>query len=255
MIKYYFLKTLPFFLSIIIIIILLIFNYKLIVNQKSIVNHLEKSNYSQKSYQKITKTFSYYLNDQLIEQLITEEEIKKEIEFFVITFFDQETIIHEQKEKEKKAQALQSTITSYLEENDLIEDEEAVIKLSELLANKYVNTIFPVYELELVEIYYNPINRLINNVLIVMILLLIITLNTLLIFEKKYITKGFIYATIFLFVFNLIIIFNKTFFINQQINDLVQSIKNSFILNNYLIIIFFIIIILGINQIKRRRKK
>ncbi len=255
MIKGFFVKMLPFLLAIIVIAISLLVNFKLLVNQKAVLTSLEKSNYSQQSYQKTLKTFSYYLNDELITSLVSEKEIKKDIKKYVSVFFDQTVTIHEKKLKQEKAKEIEIVITNYFAKNELGEDEAAIIKLSELLANKYVNTVFPVYELELIEIYYNPINRLLNNILIVLILLLVITINTIMVTEKKHLGRGLGYVITFLAIIGLLFFFNQSFIINQQIDDLFQVIKNQFLFNNYLFIFLLVLIISPIELNKLAKKK
>ena len=235
---------LVFLLAIAIIMLTLLINFKLTFRSDNIIDKLDKSNYSQISYQKIENSFDSYLSQELKERLISQEEVKKDIEEYVLIFFANDRFLHEKEIKEQKKLEIEAKISLYLTENELVEEPNAITNLSGILADKYVNIIFPVYELELIEIYYHQFTKLIFNLLVFASLLLIVIVNSLLIIKKrKHIQKALIFSLVFLSIINLLLYKYQLFLFNQQITDFINKMVNYFVKNNCYIIILMILLI------------
>ncbi len=212
--------------------------YKLMVNENRVQTALVNSGYVSLTYERMEDHFADYVSPELSEKLIDEEQIETDIEKYITIFFEQDERVFEKALEAQKIREFEQIITDYLTEQELEVDASAVNSLSSLLAKKYMNIIFPVYELEMVETYYHQANRLITNSMIVFILSLVAIVNYLFHFKKRAnIAEGFLWATIFFVTITTCLIFFQPAYFSENVTNLLFAIRNQLIIINVLIII------------------
>ncbi len=214
--------------------------YMLIFNARSFENAVDNSDYATKSYQKIADEFAYYVNEDLSAMLISEEMVAQDIENYLEIFFDEEQRIFVKSIEGEKAREFHQVIRQYLSDNELDEQTDAINSLSNLLAQKYTNHIFPLAELEIVEVHYQRVDQIMGMIVYVVVLSLIAILNFQFAFrQREFIAEGFSYAVVFLLVVSLFLIFYQPFFFNQQITDFIRALTMQALIINLAMVVIY----------------
>ncbi len=228
------------FIAILLLIIALLVQYHLNFNATSFKNVFARSDYVELTYEKLTEEFSYYASDELSNQLLDKEMVASDIDHYIEMFFTTEERLFANAIEGAKQREYAAIINSYLEENELTVENNAVHSLSSLLAKKYVDMIFPVQELELVELPYQQVNRLMGNIVFVFVLALIAVLNFQVLFKnKEHVAESFAFANIFLLVSSFILLFYRPFFFNQAITSFMHTFFNQIIIINLIIFVIY----------------
>ncbi len=228
------------FIASLLIILVGFAQYYLVFNVNSFEKTLADADYYQISYQKITTEFDYYVNEELKQALISEREIEQDITIYLNDFFDREERLFTKAIEGEKARAFQQVIRDYLSDNELDEQEDAIHSLSALLADKYVNTIFPVAELEVIEVHYQNFNKAMGLVVYVFLLAVIAILNFQISFKKRdHIPESFMFANSFLILSSILLLIYRPFLFNEQITSFIHSLMNRVIIINIVIIIIY----------------
>ncbi len=229
------------FIALLLIMVALLFQYRVMFNATNFQSLFTSSDYVTLTHEKLSQEFSYYVSDELNEQLLAEEMIAQDIESYVDVFFDKNQRLFTSGLESAKRNEYQTIISNYLEAEEITVDDDAVNSLSTLLSKKYVNTIFPVQELEIIEIPFQQLNRLMINVAFVFVLALISLLNFQLFFQnKQYLAESFHFAALFLLLKSLALLIYKPFFFNEQITSFISAFINRLVIINLFVIIIYI---------------
>ncbi len=228
------------FIAVLLIIIAFLVQYHLLFNANSFQNLFARSDYSAMTYQKLSEEFAYYVDDDLKAQLLEQEQVAADVDDYVAQFFDREERLFASQIERTKEQEFAEIIQVHLDDSALETDDDAVQSLSSLLAGKYVNTVFPVQELELVEPAFQQVNRLMGNFVLVFVLALIAVVNFQWSFKnKQYIAESFAFANVFLLVMSFVLLFYRPFFFNQPITSFMMTFMNQIIIINLVIFLIY----------------
>lgn len=244
-----------------------------VMNESFILNQLEKNNYYEKLHKSIKEEMSYYiiqsgLSEEVLDNIYSEEMIKKEINKLIINFYNNKELKVNTKEVSNN---LNNNIQNYLLKNNIIaEDQEAL--------NRFTEEMVKIYEQELkitdfisnIQNIFIKLDNLINLIFIILIISIPVIIILLHIFYKRIIfTIPTISTSILLMLgnysfFQRIDVKNILFW-NENISEIIKSVIWSIkdFINTeaiILIVIGIIAFILGYiltskNKPKFRKKK
>ena len=225
--------------SLLLVILSIMISFQIITMKTNIERVLNNNNYYEKTSIYIHNKMTDYINEDIVNEVLTKEQIKSDIKRSINTFY-QHKLIDINKLKDNTKLFFEVEISAYLKNNNLETNDESISILSSKLSDIYVSNIFVLDEL-------NKVSKYLIIIEIALILILII------IFIYRKDLFPIILSTTSLLLLFSIIIKNNFYYLNDFITNIINNIINDFKITIIFIVFIYLILYLYFRVIRNKR--
>ena len=231
--------------SLLLVILSIMISFQIITMKTNIERVLNNNNYYEKTSIYIHNKMTDYINEDIVNEVLTKEQIKSDIKRSINTFY-QHKLIDINKLKDNTKLFFEVEISAYLKNNNLETNDESISILSSKLSDIYVSNIFVLDELNKVSKYYN-----LSKYLIIIEIVIILFLIIIFIYRKN--LFPIILSTTSLLLLSSLIIKNNFYYLNDFITNIINNIINDFKITIIFIVFIYLILYLYFRVIRNKR--
>jgi hypothetical protein len=252
-------------LTLILIILMLmvtfLISYKIVFNQHNFIEIIRKTDYVNQSIDYISGRLDNYVTKGLYYSLVNKDKINNDIILISSRFFNHHEKVDATRFKNDTNLLFYNNIKAYMENEDIVADDESINKLANILTDVYVSNVFPITELERVENQYERFDKISSHIMLICILLLGVVISSMFMLTSRskitYINRALMSSLIILLFSRLVLDITDIYYLNEYATIFLKNLVNQFMIVNMMIILIYIVlvIILYIVYIKNKLKQ